>query len=94
MIVYLGVINILCFIVYGLDKLKAKYHKWRISEKTLLLLAIVGGAYGSYLAMILFHHKTRKFIFKFGIPLILILETCILGYLSYNGMNLMDFFGN
>ena len=48
MIVYLGVINILSFLIYGLDKLKAKYHKWRISEKTLLLLAIVGGAYEVY----------------------------------------------
>lgn len=93
MIIYLCVINILSFLFYGLDKLKAKYHKWRISEKTLLLLAVLGGAYGSYLAMILFHHKTRKFIFKFGIPLILILETCILVYLYQNGMNPMDFFG-
>ncbi len=80
MIFYLGVINVLSFLIYGLDKLKAKYHKWRISEKTLLLLAILGGAYGSYLAMILFHHKTRKPLFKFGVPLILILETILLVY--------------
>ncbi len=93
MIIYLCVINILSFLIYGLDKLKAKYHKWRISEKTLLVLAVLGGAYGSYIAMILFHHKTRKFIFKFGIPFILILETCILVYLYRNGMNPMDFFG-
>ncbi len=80
MIFYLGVINVLSFLIYGLDKLKAKYHKWRISEKTLLLLAILGGAYGSYFAMILFHHKTRKPLFKFGVPLILILETILLVY--------------
>ncbi len=80
MIFYLGVINVLSFLIYGLDKLKAKYHKWRISEKTLLLLAILGGAYGSYFAMILFHHKTRKPVFKFGVPLILILETILLVY--------------
>ncbi len=78
MIFYLGVINVLSFLIYGLDKLKAKYHKWRISEKTLLLLAILGGSYGSYFAMILFHHKTRKPVFKFGVPLILILETILL----------------
>ncbi len=80
MIFYLGVVNVLSFLIYGLDKLKAKYHKWRISEKTLLLLAILGGAYGSYFAMILFHHKTRKPLFKFGVPLILILETILLVY--------------
>ncbi len=80
MIFYLGVINVLSFLIYGLDKLKAKYHKWRISEKTLLLLAILGGAYGSYFAMILFHHKTRKPLFKFGVPFILILETILLVY--------------
>lgn len=80
MIFYLGVINVLSFLIYGLDKLKAKYHKWRISEKTLLLLAILGGSYGSYFAMILFRHKTRKPLFKFGVPLILILETILLVY--------------
>lgn len=82
MIFYLGVINVLSFLIYGLDKLKAKYHKWRISEKTLLLLAILGGAYGSYFAMILFHHKTRKPLFKFGVPFILILETILLVYFT------------
>ncbi len=78
--IYLLVINIFSFILYGLDKLKAKYHWWRISEKTLLLISLIGGAYGSYLAMKLFHHKTRKNIFSIGVPVMIVLETICIYY--------------
>ena len=56
---YLIFINILTFTAFGIDKLKAKMHWWRIPEKTLLLLALIGGVIGGWLAMILFRHKIK-----------------------------------
>lgn len=72
---YLVFINILAFIVYGIDKRKAVCAQWRISEKTLLGLAVLGGSAGSLLGMRVFHHKTRKPKFYLGVPAILIAET-------------------
>ncbi len=57
-IYYLLIINAVAFIVYGIDKLKARKGRWRISEATLLLLALVGGSIGSWLGMKVWHHKT------------------------------------
>ena len=79
---YIVIINILTFIVYGLDKLKAKKGKWRIPESTLLLLAIIGGSIGAFLGMKVWHHKTMHKKFKYGIPLIIILQLGVLLYLS------------
>lgn len=58
---YLIAINIVTFIVYGIDKVKAMKGKWRISEATLLLLAIIGGSVGAWLGMKTWHHKTMQF---------------------------------
>ena len=69
-------------IVYGIDKLKAKKGKWRITESTLLLLAIIGGSIGAFLGMKVWHHKTMHKKFKYGIPLIIILQLGVLLYLS------------
>jgi len=79
---YIVIINILTFIVYGIDKLKAKKGKWRIPESTLLLLAIIGGSIGAFLGMKVWHHKTMHKKFKYGIPLIIILQLGVLLYLS------------
>lgn len=79
---YILIINILTFIVYGIDKLKAKKGKWRIPESTLLLLAIIGGSIGAFLGMKVWHHKTMHKKFKYGIPLIIILQLGVLLYLS------------
>lgn len=79
---YIVIINILTFIVYGIDKLKAKKGKLRIPESTLLLLAIIGGSIGAWFGMRLLHHKTMHKKFKFGIPLIIILQLGVLLYLS------------
>ncbi len=57
---YLFLINIISFIVYGIDKYKSKKNKNRISEKTLLLLSAFGGCFGSIFAMNIFSHKTKK----------------------------------
>ena len=79
---YIVIINILTFIVYGIDKLKAKKGKWRIPESTLLLLAIIGGSIGAWFGMKVWHHKTMHKKFKYGIPLIIILQLGVLLYLS------------
>lgn len=74
---YFMVINIISVIVTILDKLKAKYNKWRIPEKTLFILSAIGGAVGMYITMHLIHHKTKKMRFMVGIPLIFFAELLI-----------------
>ena len=79
---YLIVINIVTFLVYGIDKWKAKQGSWRISEATLLILAAIGGSIGALLGMKVWHHKTMHKKFKYGLPLILIIQIILIGYLS------------
>ena len=69
---YLMVINIVTFLVYGIDKIKAKQGSWRISEATLLIFAVIGGSIGAMLGMKVWHHKTMHKKFKYGLPLILL----------------------
>ena len=78
---YLVIINIIAFIVYGIDKLKAKRGKWRITEATLLLLAIIGGSIGAWCGVKVWHHKTLHKKFRYGIPLIIALQTAMVLYL-------------
>lgn len=77
-IVYLIVMNILGFASMGIDKQKAKKGTWRISERTLFLFAILGGALGSILGMRVFHHKTRHKQFVIGMPLVLAVHIIII----------------
>ena len=74
---YLIVINLLSFIAFALDKRKAVKHKYRIPERWLFLLSILGGSPAALAAMQIFHHKTRKPAFRFGIPLILFVQLII-----------------
>ena len=74
MLYYWIIINIFTFLLFGLDKHRAVHHKWRIKEATLFLFSILGGSAGALIAMYLFHHKTRKWYFKWGIPLILVIQ--------------------
>ena len=78
MIYYLLIINIITFIIYGIDKYKSIKHKYRISEKTLIILAILGGSVGAFIGMIVFHHKTKKKKFIITIPIILLIWVYIL----------------
>lgn len=75
---YLIAINVITFVVYGIDKIKAKEHWWRISEATLLLLAAFGGSLGAWAGMYVFHHKTKHKKFKWGVPAILLLQLALL----------------
>lgn len=77
MLIYLIIINIIAFIVYGIDKWKAKRNRWRISEKMLLFLAIIGGSVGALAGMYIFHHKTLHKKFVLGVPLILVIQVMI-----------------
>ena len=78
---YLIAINIITFFIYGIDKLKAKKGKWRIPESTLLLLAIIGGSIGAWFGIKVWHHKTLHKKFKYGIPLIVIIQIAIAIYI-------------
>ena len=79
--VYLLAVNIAAFAVYGWDKMCAKRGMWRVPEKILLLLALLGGSVGAMAAMAIFRHKTRHLKFRYGVPLILILQIAGLIYL-------------
>ena len=80
-ICYLLAVNIATFLLYGIDKYKAKKSKWRISEATLLTMAAIGGSIGAWAGMRLWHHKTMHKKFKYGIPLIIIMQIALLAYL-------------
>ena len=79
-IIYLIAINVITFLVYGIDKWKAKRSKWRIPEATLLGLAVIGCSIGAWLGMKVWHHKTMHKKFKFGLPVIIIIQLLIIGY--------------
>ena len=80
-ICYLLAVNIVTFLLYGIDKYKAKKGKWRISEATLLTMAAIGGSIGAWAGMRLWHHKTMHKKFEYGIPLISIMQIALVAYL-------------
>ena len=82
-IIYLVIINVITFVVYGIDKWKAKKAKWRIRESTLLGLAAIGGSIGALLAMKILRHKTLHNQFKYGVPLILVAQIAIGAAIGY-----------
>lgn len=77
LLVWLAVINLLTFIVYGADKRRARKGKWRVPEKTLFLLPLLGGSVGALLGMRVFHHKTKHWYFVWGIPAILLAQIAL-----------------
>ena len=80
---YLLGINLLTFLIYGIDKWKARRDKWRVPEATLLMLAALGGSVGALLGMSVFHHKTKHKKFLTGVPLILLAQV-ILAWLIFS----------
>ena len=83
---FLLTINVVTFIVYGIDKYKAKKAKWRISEATLIMLAFLGGSIGAWLGVKVLHHKTMHKKFKYGIPAILLMQIALIAYLNMNSL--------
>ena len=82
-LLYLFTASAATFAVYGWDKFCAKGGLWRVPEKMLLLLALLGGSPGALAAMAIFRHKTLHLKFKYGVPLILALQVAGLVYLHW-----------
>lgn len=77
LLVYFLIVNVIGFFLMGIDKLRAKKQVWRVPEKTLFILALIGGSIGTNLGMFMFRHKTRHWYFVIGMPLILILQVAL-----------------
>jgi uncharacterized membrane protein YsdA (DUF1294 family) len=75
---FLIFINLIGFIQMGVDKRKALKNKWRLPEKQLWLIALLFGSPGTYVGMQLFRHKTKHRLFKFGLPLLSMIEIIII----------------
>ena len=80
-LLYLLLLNLITFVVYGVDKHRARCGEWRVPEKTLLALSLFGGALGGIAAMRCFRHKTRHWYFRFANTVGLLLHTVILVFL-------------
>lgn len=78
--IYLIFVNLISFVLYGIDKWKAVKGKWRIPEVQLLLLALLGGSLGACAGMYLFRHKTQHLKFKYGVPATLALHLFFAAY--------------
>ncbi len=76
---YLLIMNFLTWVIYGLDKGRAKSGKWRIPERTLLILAAIGGSVGALIGMLMFRHKTRKAKFVILVPVLLVIHCVLVG---------------
>lgn len=79
---YLVAVNLAAFVLMGADKRRAKRGAWRISERALFLPALLGGALGGTLGMRAFRHKTKHWYFRWGLPLLLILQAGLLAWLA------------
>lgn len=77
LLIYLAAINLVAFLLYGIDKWKSRHDKWRVTEAKLIGIALLGGSVGALLGMKLWHHKTLHAKFRYGLPLILCLHLAI-----------------
>lgn len=78
--IYLLVLNIIGFLIMGIDKRRAKKRMWRIPEKTFFIVSLLGGSIGTWAGMYAFRHKTKHWYFVIGMPLILALQIGIAWY--------------
>ena len=76
-LIYLAVITVVTFLVYGIDKWKAQHKRWRIPESVLLGLAAIGGSVGAWLGMKVWRHKTQHKKFQYGVPAILAAQVAV-----------------
>lgn len=86
-IIALILVNLIAFTVWGFDKIQAIRQKRRIRESTLLLLVFCGGAFGALCGMVLFRHKTRKTRFRLLVPINILLQASILGWILFHFQN-------
>ena len=85
-LVYCTVLSIVLFVLMGVDKYRAKHFKWRIRERTLFLLAVLGGALGGCLGMVFFRHKTRTKSFVWMFPMLLLAQIAVIVLSDYWGL--------
>lgn len=78
------IVNVLTFLLYGIDKWKAKRSRWRIPESALLGMAAVGGSVGAWLGMRVWRHKTQHKKFRYGVPAILVAQIVLLVWAVVN----------
>lgn len=89
---YFILINLLGFLLMYIDKEKAKRNKWRIKESTLFSIAMLGGSVGAYIGMKTFRHKTKHAKFKYGIPIIILIQLLIFLYWGNNSVLVSHYF--
>lgn len=82
-LIYLGIMNLFGLLIMFVDKQKAKKHAWRIPEKTLFGVSLVGGSIGTLVGMYLFHHKTKHWYFVVGMPMLLVIQTAAVVYFRF-----------
>jgi len=82
LILFLAAMNLAGFIIMGVDKAKARKRKYRISERTLWMLAVFGGSVGVMGGMLYFRHKTKHLQFKYGLPLLVLLHVIAIVYVT------------
>ncbi|WP_321328998.1 DUF1294 domain-containing protein [uncultured Ilyobacter sp.] len=79
--IFLAVMNISTFIVYSFDKVQAKNDRDRVPELRLILMALFGGSIGALISMKVFNHKTRKWYFKYGVPVMALAHFALVVYM-------------
>ncbi len=80
LICYIVFINLVSFMMFGIDKYKARRGQWRISEATLLAVAAIGGSIGAWMGMKVWHHKTLHSKFRYGVPIMLLAHIALMAY--------------
>ncbi|WP_034750882.1 DUF1294 domain-containing protein [Halalkalibacter wakoensis] len=83
MLLYVIFVNLLSFVIMGLDKSRAKQRKRRVPERLLFLLALLGGSIGVYMGMKRFRHKTKHYSFSVGVPIIIFAQLGILVFILF-----------
>ena len=78
--IYIGIINFLTFLIFGIDKYKAKKNYSRISERALFLMCFIGGGIGGFVGMYTFRHKTKKWYFNLLVPISIVLGVYVWYY--------------
>lgn len=83
---YFIILNIVGFVMSAVDKSAAKRHKWRVPEKDLFAVSLLGGAVGTLISMLIFRHKTKHKRFMIGIPLIILAQISLFIFLIFKGV--------
>lgn len=81
--VYIALMSVVLLVMMKVDKERARRNQYRISERTLWVMALLGGAVGGVIGMQLFRHKTKHLSFRFGFPLLALLDVSVLVFVRF-----------